>query len=408
MESKTAIIIFGLVRWDSPYSSTTYSLAKELSKKHAVYYIDSPFTIKDYLSKPSSKEIQIRKKAFFSAKHRYTNPLVEYPNLTCVTPPLTLPINWLPQGQLYEFFLSFNNWLVTRVAKEIVKRYKLDSFVFLNVFNPFYIKKLNNNPKPLLNSYYTVDDISESLYVAKHGVTQEKKAFQSADLVFATSKELERKSAEYAKNVYYLPNAADISIFHQATSQELPIPDELKNETRKIIIYIGNIRDRDDFPLLKKIADTHADKLLLIIGPVNTTEHKNYQLHGMENVRFLGGKPMNELPNYMQRASVAIIPFKLSKLTKSIYPLKINEYLAAGLPVVSTKFSEDIISFSDVIYIAENHDDFNKKIEAAITSDTPAEKQKRIKKALSNNWEARAQEFLNTITNQINKNERVR
>lgn len=401
MESNVAIIIFGLVRWDSPYSSTTYSLAKELSKKHAVYYIDSPFTIKDYLSNHKSKEIQIRKKGFFSAKHRYTTPQAEYPNLTCVTSPLTLPINWLPQGRMYDFFLSINNWIVNNVAKEIVDHYGLEKFVFLNVFNPFYLKKLNTQPPSLLNIYYTVDDISESLYVAKHGFTQEKKAFQTADLVFATSKELEKKSRLSAKKVHYLPNAADISIFHQAANSSLSVPEELKNETRKIIIYIGNIRDRDDFPLLKKIAETHRDKLLLIIGPVNTNEHKEYQLHEMENVRFLGGKPMKELPHYMKQASVAIIPFKLSKLTKSIYPLKINEYLAAGLPVISTKFSEDIVSFSDVIYIAENHSDFLEKIDIAIDSDSELEKQNRINTALNNNWEARASEFLEVVTNQI-------
>ena len=228
-----------------------------------------------------------------------------------------------------------------------------------------------------------------------------------ADLIFATAKELEKKCLLTAKNVYYLPNAADFGIFQQSVNKDLPVPDELKNETRKIIIYIGNIRDRDDFPLLKKIANTHKDKLLLIIGPINTNEHKAHQLHEMENVRFLGGKPMNELPNYMKLSSVAIIPFKLSKLTKSIYPLKINEYLATGLPVVSTKFSEDIISFNDVINIAEDHEDFLKKIDFAIDSNSEMEKQKRIQKALSNNWEARATEFLDVITKQIS-NERIR
>ncbi len=403
MESNTAIIIFGLVRWDSPYSSTTYSLAKELSKKHAVYYIDSPFTVKDYISNHKANEIQLRKKGFFSKKHRYSQPLADYPNLTCITPPLILPINWLPSGVFYNLFLSINNWLVNSVAKEIVQHFHLKEFVFLNVFNPFYLKKINFKPQPLLNIYYTVDDISESLYVAKHGVTQEKKAFQAADLVLATSKELEKKSSLYAKTVHYLPNAADISIFHQATNNVLSIPDELKNETRKIIIYIGNIRDRDDFPLLQKIATTHHDKLLLIIGPINTNEHKAYDLHEMDNVRFLGGKPMHELPNYMKQSSVAIIPFKLSKLTKSIYPLKINEYLAAGLPVVSTKFSEDIISFQDVIYIAESHEDFLDKISLAIENNSEVEKQKRINTALNNTWEARAREFLEVVTKQIKK-----
>lgn len=397
MNKSTDVIILGLVRWDSPYSSTTYSLAKELSKTRRVFYIDNPFTFKDFLSNYNSQEIQHRKEALLFGKNKLKTPLSDYPNLVCVTPPLMLPINWLPQGKTYDFFMGMNNWLVTKLIKTIIKQYHITDYIYLNVFNPFYVKKLTIKPAPKLNIYYTVDDISEAIYISKHGVEQEKRALKSADLVFATSRELEKKCKKTAKNVTYLPNAADFSLFQKTINQAFDQPTEIQNETRDIIIYIGNIKDRDDFPLLKKIAETHQDKLLLIIGPINTNEHKEFGLHEMKNVKFLGGKPIQELPKYMKFASVAIIPFKLSKLTKSIYPLKINEYLAAGLPVVSTNFSEDILEFNDVIYIAENHEDFSQKIALAIETNSTDLRAIRIQKAIKNNWKARAESFLSEV-----------
>ena len=90
---------------------------------------------------------------------------------------------------------------------------------------------------------------------------------------------------------------------------------------------------------------------------------------------------------------LVIIPYKRNTLTKSIYPLKINEYLGAGKPVVSTHFSEDIFSFNDVAYIAEDHDQFISLIDKAIEEDTESKKLERVKRAEENTWSARVEQF---------------
>jgi glycosyltransferase involved in cell wall biosynthesis len=76
-------------------------------------------------------------------------------------------------------------------------------------------------------------------------------------------------------------------------------------------------------------------------------------------------------------------------LTKSIYPLKINEYLAAGKPVVSSTFSGDIRTFSESIYLAEDHAGFVEKIAGALEENDPSRIQQRVEIARSNTWEAR-------------------
>ncbi|MGO8056082.1 glycosyltransferase, partial [Rhizobium leguminosarum] len=84
------------------------------------------------------------------------------------------------------------------------------------------------------------------------------------------------------------------------------------------------------------------DKTLVFVGPVQTEEHKAVGLDKLPNVLFVGPKHITQLANYLQYFDCVLIPFRKNTLTKSIYPLKINEYLAAGKAVIATHFSEDI------------------------------------------------------------------
>ena len=84
-------------------------------------------------------------------------------------------------------------------------------------------------------------------------------------------------------------------------------------------------------------------------------------------------------------------------LTKSIYPLKINEYLTAGKPVIATAFSEDIKDFGDVAYVAATEEEFVQKIDDAINEDSAEKRQARIEKALANTWEALIKSFWDTL-----------
>jgi hypothetical protein len=87
----------------------------------------------------------------------------------------------------------------------------------------------------------------------------------------------------------------------------------------------------------------------------------------------------------------------VNKLTASIYPLKINEYLAAGKPVVSTHFSDDIFSFRDHAFIAETHDQFLRMIDVAIEGNNIEKKVARMEVANANSWQKRVEEFWEII-----------
>ena len=393
------IIMFALPRWDGNYSSTAYSLAKALSKHTRVFYIDNPFTLKYFLTDRNSEQIQRRKQALIQGKNIFTKPDSEYPGLVAVTPRLTLPVNWMPPGFLYNAFSKVNDQIVSEAINKTIRVYGIRKFVFINSFNPLFGKYLSFSVKPFLKVYHAVDDISQSEYLDKHGVLLEREAMKGADLTIVTSSELKRLSERHTKHVYLLPNAANVRLFQKALLNTLPMPEEIQRlpKDSKIITYAGNICHRIDYELLVKIAKHNPDKVLLMIGPFANDNYRKSGLDKLANVVFTGKKNLEALPSYLKYSHCCIIPFLCNQLTRSIYPLKVNEYLSTGKPVVTTNFSEDILSFRNVIYTSENHEEFLKNIDNAIANDKEESRLERLLAARDNNWEDRARQFTGIV-----------
>ena len=102
---------------------------------------------------------------------------------------------------------------------------------------------------------------------------------------------------------------------------------------------------------------------------------------------------MYELPQYLQHMDCCLIPFLCNTLTRSIYPLKINEYLTGGKPVIATNFSVDINSFKDHIYLANSEEEFVQLIDKALIPQPEEVIKGRIALAESNTWTARIKQF---------------
>ncbi len=385
------IIYFSLFRWNGPYSSISVALAREFSRTRRVFYINNPFTLKDSLTNDPQIETVIPRVA--SGKITF-QANAENDNLVAVTPPFTYPINFLPEGMIYDKISEQNNKVIYNAVQQTIERYNIKKYVFINCFNPFYAPVLPTSFKPIANIYQSVDDISQEDYIARHGVRLEDKAIAKADLTLVTSQELYRLKSPISKNVQILNNAADNKNFSRAINEEFDRPEELVDLNKKIIGFIGNLDEvRIDYGLLKAIAVGHPDKQLVLVGPLNNTQYKNLGLDQMDNITFTGPKDISELPAYLKYFDTCIIPFSRNLLTKSIYPLKINEYLAAGKSVVSTDFSPDIASFKDFIHLATSETNFVNLIDWAITDNSPDKVVARTKKAATNTWETRIKEF---------------
>lgn len=398
MKPTKDIICFSLSRSDSAISSPALSLAKEFAKDHRVFYIDHPFSWKDYFSSASKKEIDARKQALLFGKNPYSNPAHLPANLTVVTPRITLPVNFLPKGFFYNSLAAINNRIIANSVRKLIKDFSITNFVYINFFDPYFLSKLPDDIKPWRSVYQSMDDITQVPYSHRHGTRLEEESVRNHDYTLCTSHELTRLKSPFSKNVYFHPNAADTSIFNKAVTDPLPRPAELQGIKTPIIGFTGSIEYRSDFELLRKIALKHTDKTLVFVGPIQTEEHIKVGLDKMPNVVFTGPKKITELPDYLKYFDCTIIPFVKNTLTKSIYPLKINEYLAAGRPVIAVNFSEDMYSFHEVAYVEDTHDSFIAAIDKAIQENSPEKVEARMKVAAQNTWTARVARFWDIIT----------
>lgn len=386
------MLILALARWDAPYSSTAFSLAKALSKKQRVFLIDNPFTWKDFILGLKNAQIRRRWKALILAQGTISNPLYDFPQLHICIAPLMLPINWLPKGKLYNLFSRINQHRMKRFIRKTLKRQSIASFHFLNIFNPFYPISREELPDSLSASYYSVDKISESVYIQKHGSYLEKELLPKMDHILTTSSALRDELNKYTqKKVSFLPNAAESSFFQQALEKTFKRPDIFGEKDQKIVLYVGAIGLRIDFDLMEKVIQEYPHFRFVFIGPKGN--QYNAVLEKYDQVSFTGTIPQRQLLPYFQHASAAIIPFKVNALTAAIYPLKIHEYLAAGLPVISSSFSADIDAFRKEIFLAQNHFSFGKLIEKAIQEDTKSLRLKRSSVASQHSWDSRASEL---------------
>ncbi|MEM9918604.1 MAG: glycosyltransferase [Bacteroidota bacterium] len=400
------IIYLGIFRWDGPFSSISIALAKEFAKHNRVFFLNHPYSIRDYL-KMEGPQAAERKKALLSGKVRFEKSDDMPEKLVSVIPPLTLPINWLSPGKLYDGLQQYNDRQIRKAIEAILQKYEVKQYIFINCFDPFYGQSLPAAHPPIVHIYQCVDDIGTDDYIRKHGVRLEKQAVAKADVTTVTSNELYRICSQISDQVYVLNNAADIRIFQRAVFEKFPKPKELEAAKGKIIGYMGNLDNmRIDYPLLKAIATQLPEHTLLLIGPINNDEYKNIGLDQLPNVIMTGGKSIEALPPYLQYFDCALIPFLCNKITKSIYPLKINEYLAAGKAVVSTRFSVDIEQFEAHIYLADDHAQFVAHIKQAIQEDDAARRKQRLEVAGQNTWTARVQQFWEIVAPYLSQKHR--
>ena len=395
---KGDIIIITLARWDNPYASTALSLAKALAETRRVFLFDNPFTWKDFIFRNKENAIRQRKEALLKGENMFRKLADAPENLTVVTPRLMLPVNWLPPGKGYDFFSAHNQRLFAKAIAETCQTYGISDYVLLNIFNPYYGNILPDAYPPAYTIYYTVDDIRHAPYIHKHGPRLEQERIEEADMVLATSSQLKTdKEATTQREVRLLPNAADVKLFHQGLEKPLPVPPELRGENRPVLLYMGAIGLRLDYKLLYEAANAHSDKLLLLVGPKKENAQTS-QIERLANVKFIEAKAQSQLPAYLKYAHCGLIPFVRSPFTRSIYPLKINEYLAAGLPVVSTDFSPDINGFGRVIHLANEPRAFIEGIGNALETNSPDEKHNRYLTAAQHSWDHRAAQLLAWIS----------
>ena len=287
--------------------------------------------------------------------------------------------------------LYFNKFIYVNNIKKWIEINDLEDAILIcflpSPINIELIKHINFKKK----IYYCLDNLSKGFSDSSRIKNFEKEFLKLSDINFFTSENLLKKN--------YIPNKSLL----------LPAGVKLENfkknrkikKIKRVIGYIGAVSDVFDQELMIEIAKEFKAFQIIIVGPVVTNIDK---LIKYENIKFIKQVDHKFLQNYMINFDVGIIPYKINSFTQSVYPCKLNEYLALGLPVVTTNLSElkkKNVFKSDTFSIAKTHTDFIKKIKKELKNDNIDKIKRRKNYALNNSWNSRYQKFNASINSII-------
>ncbi len=228
--------------------------------------------------------------------------------------------------------------------------------------------------------------------------TLEKNLSEQANTVFATAIGLYDTLAEYNENAVMLPNGVNFEHFNRAANETFEIPSDMKDIKHPIMGFVGMLQECIDYDKIELIAKSRPDWSVVLIGKplpgVNLDHLKQYK-----NIHFLGMKKYDELPAYIQNFDVCLNVFRDGNLSRDVSPLKFYEYLATGKPVVSTPQPEQVLGYSDAVYIARGSADFIAKCEEAMGEPDDEKRSLRITYARACSWDARVREMEEILKN---------
>jgi UDP-galactopyranose mutase len=205
--------------------------------------------------------------------------------------------------------------------------------------------------------YDNMDELSTFAGAPPKLVDYEQKLLSMCDVVYVGGHSLYKAKKDRHDNIHVFPSSVDIAHF-RAARQELAEPDDQKNIPGPRLGFFGVIDERMNTSLVAEIAAKRPDWQLLMIGP--TAKIDPAALPQARNIHWLGCKQYDELPHYLSGWDVGIMPFAINAATRFISPTKTPEFLAAGVPVVSTPIADVVEPYGRAghVEIAEDADGF--------------------------------------------------
>lgn len=382
MEQFDCIICLSQTTWKGDFQKAVVQLMTELSVRHRVLFVDYLYTAKDILA--GHHDVPVRQILFGDSLKKIDNQPGE--DLYVWTPPVILPINKLT-AKAHDHFLQWNISRVVGSLRSLMKRLNMHRPLVINAFNPVIGLPMLGQLNECATIYYCFDEITTAGdWMSRHGQRYEDVYMQRVDAVITTSETLRQAKSLVQPNTYCVKNGANFDLFNQTRQLAQQHPP-----AKPVVGYLGSADNRIDIDLIAHCARSLPNVEFQFIGEVHEPLLPQ-RLKGFPNVTFIPPHQPADLPPLLAKWRVGIIPFVCNKHTYTIYPLKINEYLAAGLPVVATPFSL-LDDFDKVIEIADTSERFVEALKRALADNNAQQVQQRVDMAQRNSWTERAHEF---------------
>jgi len=374
-------IFFGDDRSTIPTSSM--HIADQVVKKHRVFWINT------YTRLPKLSELT---KAFRILTRREATPAINQQS-TGATILSATPIQFpwfVPPAR------KFNGYCAGRFFQKLIKQHSIQRPVVVTNF-PCAVDAFREIRRLLPETpqiYYCVDDYIEYPgYNPRHWTTMEQELFATVNGAAFTSRDLqENKKRPPSLPSLYLPHGVDYEHFACERTGKKPI-ETLEKIKKPVIGFFGSMDTWVDISAIAYLAKRFPQCSFVVIG------HSVVPLtpfDGLENVYLLGRISYSELPQYARYFDVGLIPFVMNDLTKAVNPLKLMEYYAIGIPVISTRLP-DIMDVPGPLYFAETNEEFEERLDEILSSNLSELRRQAQEIARKNSWEVRAESFIQFV-----------
>ena len=368
---------------NSPYKVGSHHIYSFLKKNNFdVLYISAPLT-PFHLLRLSNPDIKVR----WALKAKSNLELVPF---SLVAPDATFPLNSK---------LVLNYWLKTNFGslKQTLKQLDFIDVDAIYVDNIFYHGLLDLiRPQKIL---FRVMDF-HSGFPGWRGKVERiaSKIAQKADVTFYTATGLlSYIEGLGAKKAEYLPNGIDLSLFQSYKQEKTPPIIPFYDPNSPKVVYVGSLDKWVDWSLIERMAMELPHFIFDFYGPLSNVNIPS-QVKELNNLTFKGAVRHSELPTLFRAYDIGIIPFdtiNYKALVENINPLKLYEYMAAGLPVVSMHWPE-IENIHSKIHLAESAEQFINQLKFVAKNLNDNEEKKSYVPA-SKEWNFILQKLLNAL-----------
>jgi glycosyltransferase involved in cell wall biosynthesis len=314
-----------------------------------------------------------------------------------VLSPLLLP---LPYSALAR---SLNRMWLLRSVRRWLRSVDVHRPIVWTFLPTPLVRDLIRALQPELCVYYCVDDMPGSSPAARRVESSETALFREADLVLVTSEKLRARALRHCEAAPIFPFGVSAAALAAVDGQPGPPPQEVRDLPRPVVGYVGGVNVKLDQALLAQAAALLPEASFVLVGPV---EEDAARLRRVRNVHLLGPRPHADVVRFLRAFDVGIVPYRLTDYTAHVFPTKLTEYLAAGLPVVATPLHE-ITRFNaqngDVIQTATGPEDFAAAIRRAAAPAEPPVAERRAAIARTHAWDTRLLEMFALQTAELQR-----
>jgi teichuronic acid biosynthesis glycosyltransferase TuaH len=388
------IILFSLKPWDIEIGSSSRQYARVFaSKNNRVLFINRALDRFSTIKFRNDPKIKTR---LASLRDKERSLQQVEPNIWVLDPPVVLEsVNRIPFRGLFDWLNRINNRRLARQINEAAARLGFRNILLYienDFVRAFYLNEMILDLDATI--YYIRDYLPSQDYFKSHGKRLEPALIRKADLVTANSQYLAEYARRFNPRSRFVGQGCDIKLF---SGRSGILPADMDGIPRPIVGYTGALLStRLDLDLIGAIALRRPEWSIVLVGPEDGAFAKS-GLHNMCNIFFLGRKRIEELPGYISQFDVCINPQVINEMTLGNYPLKIDEYLAMGKPVVATR-TPAMEMFGNYVFLGQGVDDYVEGIEKAISgSQDPDAVQSRMAFARSHSWENCVHELENAL-----------